>query len=128
MCDSLNNKAKLVLVQPAGYGYVAVLVDVAGALAAQLQGDRCEVFGRCFHDHFSHCAVSSVENVIEPLSQQLLGLWYPTIYHWVELLTYRGDKIIQSIRGLQIISSVTGKDRLHSHLRDLMMMMTTSYL
>lgn len=109
MCDSLNNKAKLVLVPPAGYGYVAVLVDVAGALAAQLQGDRCEVFGRCFHDHFSHRAISSVENVIEPLSQQLLGLWYPTIYHWVELLTYRGDKITQSIRGLQIISSVTGK-------------------
>lgn len=94
MTVSLNIKAKLVLVQPAGNRYVAVLVDVAGALAAQLQGDGCKVFSSCFHDYFSHCTVPSVENVIESLSQQLLSLWYPTSYHWVELLTHRGQKII----------------------------------
>lgn len=104
MTDSRNNKAKLALVQPAGYGYVAVLVDVAGALAAQLQGDGREVFGSCFHDQFSHGAVSGVENVVEPLSQQLLGLWHPTSNHWVELLTHRGHQIIQSHCGFETLT------------------------
>lgn len=94
--DSLNNESRQVLVRPAGNRYVTVFVDVARALAAQLQCDRREVFSSCSHDDFSHCTIASVENVIESLLQQLLGLWYPTSYHWVELLTHRGQKMIQS--------------------------------
>lgn len=79
------------LVRPAGYGYVAVLVDVAGALAAQLQGDGREVFGSGLHDQLSHHAVAGVEDVIEPLAQQLLGLRHSPGYDRVELLTPRRD-------------------------------------
>lgn len=79
------------LVRPACYGYVAVLVDVAGALAAQLQGDGREVFGSGLHDQLSHHAVAGVEDVIEPLAQQLLGLRHSPGYDRVELLTPRRD-------------------------------------
>lgn len=74
------------MVRPAGYGYVAVLVDVAGALAAQLQGDGREVFGSGLHDELSHHAVAGVKDVIKPLAQQLLGLWHSPGYYRVELL------------------------------------------
>lgn len=79
------------LVRPAGYGYVAVLVNVAGALAAQLQGDGREVFGSGLHDQLSHHAVAGVEDVIEPLTQQLLGLRHSPGHYRVELLTPRRD-------------------------------------
>lgn len=79
------------MVRPAGYGYVAVLVDVAGALAAQLQGNGREVFGSGLHDQLSHHAVAGVEDVIEPLAQQLLGLRHSPGYYRVELLTPRRD-------------------------------------
>ncbi|TNN66437.1 hypothetical protein EYF80_023345 [Liparis tanakae] len=64
-----------------GDAQVTVLVDVAGALAAQLQGDRRQVLGSCLHDEFPHHAVAGVEDMIKPLTQQLLGLRHAPGHH-----------------------------------------------
>lgn len=71
---------------PAGYANVAVLVDVAGALAAQLQGHGGQVFGSGLHDHFAHRTVTGVEDVIESLAQKLLGLCYSSRHYRVKFL------------------------------------------
>ena len=73
---------------PARHADVTVLVDVAGALSPQLQGDGGQVLGCGLHDQAAHHAVARVEDVIEPLAKELLGLWYATGHHRVELLQH----------------------------------------
>lgn len=80
---------------PAGYAYVAVLVDVAGALAAQLQGDGRQVFGSGLHDHFAHRAVAGVENVIKSLPQKLLSLWDSSGHYRIKLLKQKKTHTIR---------------------------------
>ena len=65
---------------PAGDSEVAVLVDVAGALAPQLQGDGGEVAGRRLHHQTAHRAAAGVEDVVEALLQQLLQRGSHAIY------------------------------------------------
>lgn len=72
--------------EPAGYANVTVLVDVAGALAAQLQRDGCQMFGGGLHDHFPHHTVAGVKDVIEFLAQKFLGLWDSSGHYRVKLL------------------------------------------
>ena len=71
---------------PAGDSEVTVLVDVAGALPSQLQGDGGQVFGRSLHDDATHHGVAGVDDVVEALLQQLLGLLDAARHHRVQLL------------------------------------------
>lgn len=74
ICVGLSVSVSVCVLLPAGDGDVTVLVDVTGALAPQLQGNGGEVFGCCLHHQFTHHAVPCVEHMVEPLTQQLLGL------------------------------------------------------
>lgn len=110
---------------PAGYAYVAVLVDVAGALAAQLQGDGCQVFGGSLHDHFAHRAVAGVENVIKSLSQKLLSLWNSSRHYRIKLLkqkkvhTVRLDEIFQYLLTVLTFWSISCRFATRSYFIDI---------
>lgn len=80
---------------PAGHSDVAVLVDVAGALPAQLQGHRGEVACRGLHHHSAYVAAASVEDVVKAQPEQLLGLGHPTRHHWVQVLETKSSSIGQ---------------------------------
>ncbi|KAG7217059.1 hypothetical protein INR49_027599, partial [Caranx melampygus] len=84
LCDDLLLDAGLtedVVWGDADDADVTVLVDVAGALPAQLQSDRCQMFGCSLHDDLGHYAVAGVHDVVKALAQQLLGLWHTSIHH-----------------------------------------------
>lgn len=78
---------------PASDRQVAVVINVAGALATQLQGDGCQMFSSSLHDQFAHHAVAGVKDVVEPLPQQFLGLRNAPGYYRVKFLidTERDD-------------------------------------
>lgn len=59
---------------PGGNLQLGVGMDDAGALAAQLQGDRGQVLGRGFHDDTAHVGTAGEEDVVKALLQQLGGL------------------------------------------------------
>ena len=50
---------------------IGLLVDDARALAAELERDGRQVLGGGFHDDAADRAVAGVEDVIEPLGQEL---------------------------------------------------------
>jgi len=80
---------------PAGNSEVTVLVDVAGALASQLQGDGGEVARRRLHHQAAHRAAPGVEDVVEALLQELLGLCHAAGDHGIEVLAGGGRRISQ---------------------------------
>ena len=71
---------------PAGDSEVTVLVDVAGALPSQLQGDGGEVAGRRLHHQTAHRAAPGVEDVVKALLQELLSLRHAAGHHWIQVL------------------------------------------
>lgn len=84
-------------VLPAGDSEVTVLVDVAGALPPQLQGHRGEVASGGLHHHFAHRAAARVEDVIEPVPQQLLGLRHSARHHRVQILGTNSNDLLHHI-------------------------------
>ena len=57
------------------------MVDEARRLAAELQRDRREVFGRFMHDHFAYLYTSGEEDIIELLLQQTLVFSSSALHH-----------------------------------------------
>jgi len=85
-CPTAESPPRASTDRPAGDGQVTVLVDVAGALPAQLQGDGRQVLGSRRHHNFAHSGAAGVEDVIESLLQQLGRLRYSSSDHRVQLL------------------------------------------
>lgn len=53
--------------------HISVMMDDAGALAAELQRDRNQAGGRCLHDELADRDAAGEENIIERPGQQLPG-------------------------------------------------------
>lgn len=76
-------------VPPASNVQVTVSVNVTRALPPEFQGHRGQMFGSSFHDNFSNCSVSCIENVIKPLPQKLRGFLNTAINNRVQVLKER---------------------------------------
>ena len=53
------------------HGHVGMSTDDGRALSTQLQRDGCQVLGSGAHDHPRHASVAGVQDVVEPVGQQL---------------------------------------------------------
>ena len=73
---------------------IGVLVDDAGALAAELERYRRQVFGRGLHDDASDRAVACIEDVVEPFREQCGCLGDSPFDHLTHSgSTYRGKRV-----------------------------------
>lgn len=101
-------------------GQVGVVVDNTGTLAPQLERDRREVSGSCLHDVVAILHAAGIEDVVEPLLQQLLGRLAPVIgYGDVLLFETFANEFLQGpsrvgrfARGLDD-GTVAGRDGTH---------------
>lgn len=71
---------------PAGDIQVTIFVNIAWTLASQFKSHRGQVLGSGFHDDSSNCRAPSIEDVVEPLLQELRGFFNTPVNNNIQVL------------------------------------------